>query len=123
MLVSYKTIGRNIRTARLESNLTQEQASEKLRISQLHFGRLERGERPPSLELLAQIAATFDVSLFALLNGCVVEDFAPAPPSNGAKSISSIVEQLANGCSNQSQRLMISLCREVAKSDKQPIKD
>ena len=49
MRVSYKTIGRNIRSARLDANLTQEQTAEKLKISQLHFGRLERGERPASL--------------------------------------------------------------------------
>ena len=44
MLVSYKTIGRNIRRVRVAAHLTQEQMAEKLKMSQLHFGRLERGE-------------------------------------------------------------------------------
>ena len=56
MIVSYKTIGSNIRSARKEANLTQEQIAEKLKMSQFHFGRLERGERPASLEQIAQIA-------------------------------------------------------------------
>ena len=46
MIVSYKTIGQNIRAARKAAGLTQEQIAEQLRMSQLHFGRLERGERP-----------------------------------------------------------------------------
>ena len=56
MHVSFKAIGRNIRAARTELGITQEDAAERLKISQLHFGRLERGERPASLEMLAKIA-------------------------------------------------------------------
>ena len=58
MIVSYKTIGQNIRAARKEAGLTQEQIAERLKMSQLHFGRLERGERPASLEQIALIAQT-----------------------------------------------------------------
>ena len=61
MLVSYKTIGQNIRAARKAAGLTQEQVAERLRMSQLHFGRLERGERPASLEQLAQVAGVLQV--------------------------------------------------------------
>ena len=43
MHVSFKAIGRNIRAARTELGITQEDAAERLKISQLHFGRLERG--------------------------------------------------------------------------------
>lgn len=56
MIVSYKTIVLNIRAARRDAGLTQKQTSERMRISQLHFGRLKRSERPASLEQLAQIA-------------------------------------------------------------------
>ena len=65
MLVSFKAIGRNIRAARTALDITQEEAADRLKISQLHFGRLERGERPISLEMLAQIASVLDVSLSA----------------------------------------------------------
>ena len=40
MHVSFKAIGRNIRAARTELGITQEDAAERLKISQLHFGRL-----------------------------------------------------------------------------------
>ena len=119
LLVSYKTIGRNIRAARLASNLTQEQAAEKLQISQLHFGRLERGERPPSLELLAQIAQAFGVSFVSLLCGCVTEVPTVRKLSEGdAHAVSRTVEAIASGCTPRAQQLMVALCQEVARIDK-----
>ena len=63
MLISFKAIGRNIRTARMDMNLTQEDVAERLKISQLHFGRLERGDRPVSLEMLALIADILETPL------------------------------------------------------------
>ena len=119
MFVSFKAIGRNIRAARTELNITQEEAADRLKISQLHFGRLERGERPISLEMLAQIAAVLGVSLSSLLNGCMIgEDFAQRPNS-GPESLGQSVAAIANGCSPKAQRLMLELCRAVAQSDKQ----
>ena len=119
MLVSFKAIGRNIRAARTALDITQEEAADRLKISQLHFGRLERGERPISLEMLAQIASVLDVSLSALLNGCMIgEDFSQRP-SRGSESLGQSVAAIANGCSSASQRLMLELCRVVAQSDKQ----
>ena len=118
MLVSFKAIGRNIRAARTALDITQEEAADRLKISQLHFGRLERGERPISLEMLAQIASVLDVSLSALLNGCMIgEDFSQRP-SRGSESLGQSVAAIANGCSPASQRLMLELCRVVAQSDK-----
>lgn len=117
-LVSYKTIGRNIREARMEANLTQEQTAEQLRISQLHFGRLERGERPASLEQIAQIAHVLGVPVASLLNGCVVNENFDIQPEEGAQSLGKAVASLANGCSSKSQHLMYSLCQAVATSDK-----
>ena len=81
MHVSFKAIGRNIRAARTELGITQEDAAERLKISQLHFGRLERGERPASLEMLAKIAGVFGVSARGLSS-------APAPGRNRSASAS-----------------------------------
>lgn len=123
MLVSYKTIGQNIRSARKESGLTQEQIAEKLRMSQLHFGRLERGERPASLEQLAQIAQALCVPLAALLHGCVIEEDFTARPDDSAQSLGKAVARLSTGCSAKARRLMLSLCQSVAASDKLPEED
>ncbi len=118
MRVSYKVIGRNIRAARMEAGLTQEQTAELLKMSQLHFGRLERGERPASLEQIANIAAELHVSTGTLLKGCVMGESFETGPSAGAESVGEAVAALASGCSPAAQELMIRLCREVAKSDK-----
>ncbi|MFR2150643.1 MAG: helix-turn-helix domain-containing protein [Christensenellales bacterium] len=87
MHVSFKAIGRNIRAARTELGITQEDAAERLKISQLHFGRLERGERPASLEMLAKIAGVFGVSLTSLLNGCLIGEGFEQRPSAGPESL------------------------------------
>lgn len=120
MIVSYKTIGYNIRAARKEAGLTQEQIAEKLRMSQLHFGRLERGERPASLEQIAQIAQVLNVSLASLLNGCVVEENFSTQPDDSAQALGKSVARLASGCSPKTRRLMRSLCQAVAAHEKLP---
>ena len=119
MHVSFKAIGRNIRAARTELGITQEEAAERLKISQLHFGRLERGERRASLEMLAQIAEAFGVSLSSLLNGCIIGEGFEQRPSTGPESLGQNIALIANGCSAKAQRLMLELCRDVAVSDKQ----
>ena len=119
MHVSFKAIGRNIRAARTALDITQEEAADRLKISQLHFGRLERGERPISLEMLAQIASVLDVSLSALLNGCMIgEDFSQRP-SRGSESLGQSVDETANVGTAAPERLMHELGRGVAQSKKQ----
>ena len=120
MIVSYKTIGQNIRAARKAAGLTQEQIAEQLRMSQLHFGRLERGERPASLEQIALIAQTLRVPLASLLNGCVVEEDFASEPDDSAQALGKSVARLASGCSARTCRLMHTLCQAVASSEKLP---
>lgn len=120
MIVSYKTIGQNIRAVRKGAGLTQEQIAEQLKMSQLHFGRLERGERPASLEQLALIAQVLHMPLASLLNGCVMEEDFSARPDDSAQALGQSIAQLANGCSDRSLRLMHTLCQAVASSEKLP---
>lgn len=120
MIVSYKAIGLNIRAARKEAKLTQEQIAERLKMSQLHFGRLERGERPASLEQIAQIAQVLRVPLATLLNGCVLGESFESIPDDSAQALGKDVARLANGCSSKSRRLMRTLCQAVAANDKMP---
>lgn len=123
MIVSYKTIGQNIRAARKEAGFTQEQMAERLKMSHLHFGRLERGERPASLEQLAQIAQALHVPLAALLSGCVaLEDFSEKP-DDSAQALGKAVARMASGCSPKARKLMRTLCQAVAASEKLPEND
>ena len=119
MLVSFKMIGRNIRNARVKAGLTQEQTAEKLKISQLHFGRLERGERPAALEQLANIARVLGVPTAQLLSGCIIEESLIARADEDAKAFADAMEHLASGVSPQARRLMLALCRTVAEQDRE----
>ena len=89
-------------------------------MSQLHFGRLERGERPASLEQIALIAQTLRVPLASLLNGCVMEEDFASEPDDSAQALGKSVARLASGCSARSRRLMHALCQAVASSEKLP---
>ena len=118
MLVSYKTIGRNIRQARAKSGMTQEQAAEKLGISQLHFGRLERGERPASLEQIARIAHALQVTTFSLLHGCVVEEQILKPAGEDAQAFTAALTHMAEGVSPETRQLMLDVCLRNAEHDR-----
>ena len=118
MLVSFKVIGRNIRNARMQADLTQEQTAEKLRISQLHFGRLERGDRPASLEQLANIARVLGVPTLDLLAGCIIEESFIAQADSSAQAFADAMAHIAAGVSPEARRLMLALCKTVAEQDR-----
>lgn len=118
MLVSYKTIGRNIRAARKARGYTQEQTAELMKISVLHYGRLERGERPASLEQLAQVALVVDAPLAQLLSGCIEGETFGCKPHPDSQQLSNAVMRIAEGCSKDAQELMLALCQTVAAQDR-----
>ena len=61
--------GIRIRTLREDLHYTQTQFAEQLNISLDHLKSIERGRRACSLDLMAQIALTYDVSLDFLILG------------------------------------------------------
>ncbi len=96
MSVSFKVIGQNLRSARKACRLSQAQAAEKLGMSLLHYGRLERGERNASLPQLAAAAEVLRVPLSALLEGCI----------SGLKSDSLRSASRLSACSSDTLRLI-----------------
>jgi transcriptional regulator with XRE-family HTH domain len=66
-----KDVGRKIRQLRLSRvgpKLTQEELSERARISVSFLSMIERGERSPHLETLSKIAGALDVPLATLFD-------------------------------------------------------
>lgn len=61
--------GMRITHLRAECGLTQIQAAEKLNVSVQHYRAVEAGRRSASIELLAEIANTFHVSLDYVILG------------------------------------------------------
>jgi transcriptional regulator with XRE-family HTH domain len=67
-----KDVGKKIRQLRLSRigpRMTQEELSQKARISVSFLSMIERGERSPHLETLAKIAAALEVPLSDLFHG------------------------------------------------------
>ena len=73
MKISYRLIGQNIKSARKANGFTQEQIAEHLDISAIHYGRIERGERRPSINQLAKIADNLNTSIETLLYGRILD--------------------------------------------------
>ena len=63
--------GMRISKLRMECGKTQQQMADKLNISLDHYRALENGRRGGSLDLLIELAITFDISLDYLILGRV----------------------------------------------------
>lgn len=66
-----KLFGENLRKLRKEANLTQEQLSEKLEISQKHLSKIETGNQFASAQLISKIANILELNpsqLFEILD-------------------------------------------------------
>ena len=61
--------GKRIKELRTKYCLTQEQFAEELHVSTVHIGKIEKGKGGASIDLLADIACRFDVSLDYLILG------------------------------------------------------
>lgn len=65
-----RKIGGTIYRRRKRLGLTQAQVAEKARLGDAYFGRIERGERAPSMAKLFEIAGALDTSPSDLLTDC-----------------------------------------------------
>ena len=64
-----KKTGERIRNLRKERDLTQEEAAAELMVDTRAYGRIERGERGASVDILIAIASFYGVSLDYLILG------------------------------------------------------
>lgn len=110
-----KILSCNIRNARIEAEITQREAAEQLGITQLHYGRLERGERRASIEQVDKIAQMLGVSPYDLLNGC----FERLPkPAFDSPEVYGLLERLAplfRACTPEERELCFDICERIAR--------
>lgn len=69
MAINQKEMGQRIASLRKENQLTQEKLAEKLHISLVHYSKIESGSHGLSVDLLVEIAETFDVTTDYILLG------------------------------------------------------
>ena len=72
-VISNKVIGMHLREARQRKKFSQATVAEFLHVSENHYGYIERGDRPASLEMLGLLCDYLDVSLEELIAGAVVD--------------------------------------------------
>lgn len=62
-----RLLGRNVRTKRIEAELTQEQLSERSGFSQQYISDMERGLRNPTIVSLYELAQALETTPVALI--------------------------------------------------------
>ena len=72
MYYELKKSGKRIQQLRKNQSITLEELSEKLNITDSQLRRIEKGESGGSIDLLAEIAVMFNVSLDYLIMGRVL---------------------------------------------------
>ena len=65
--MDYVALGARIKNKRLEQNLTQEQLAEKVELSAVYIGQIERGERTMTIDTLVKLANSLNSSIEELL--------------------------------------------------------
>lgn len=69
-------LGLHIKMLRTEKGLTQEKLAEALGVSLEHIGKIERGKRTPSLDLVISMSKFFHTSTdYILLVNCRTTEF------------------------------------------------
>lgn len=66
--MNFLALGTRIKNKRLEKNLTQEQLAEKVDLSAVYIGQIERGERKMTIQTLVKLANVLETSTEELLS-------------------------------------------------------
>lgn len=103
-------IGRQIRLARLQKNLTQTQLAEAANLSVPYISHVERGKKRVSLDALVRIAQALEVTLDQLLSGVQPQDRAAYLPE---------LEELLADCTLRERRIL----RDVTVAVKQSLRE
>lgn len=103
-------IGRQIRLARLQKNLTQTQLAEAANLSVPYISHVERGKKRVSLDALVRIAQALEVTLDQLLSGVQPQDRVAYLPE---------LEELLVDCTLRERRIL----RDVTVAVKQSLRE
>lgn len=85
-----KNLGNNIKKIRLEKGLSQEHLALRAGIHPAYLGRLERGEKCPTLDTVFKICEALDVPVADLISFANFED----KTSADKKTVDEVIEKL-----------------------------
>ena len=107
MIPDYSVIGKRIKQARIENNLTQEQLSDLIDVSVAYMSRVENGRLQINLKRLTQISDVLNVSPGFLLTGS---------NRNSREYLRADFRELLDSCTSDEQRLIYDIAELVKKS-------
>ena len=116
-MLNYHIIGSNIKVARLQRRITQEEIAEKMGITTNYFGRYERGDMRPNLDRLMQISEILSTPIENFFAGAYDPKNFEQPPEPDTTAHG--LARLISGCSEKSKAVMLQLCDAIAKLDKE----
>ena len=79
-----RLVGERIRGERQRIGVSQMDLAGLAGINVAHFGRIERGETNPSLEILVRVASVLGVEAASLISGITAEQFPAGRPTYSA---------------------------------------
>lgn len=100
-----KLFGQRIRAVRTALRLRQEQVADRAGIDAKHLGRIERGEKKPSFELIFDLAKAMNVAPLALFEF----DRDESDPAMLRKKIEALIGKCGPQQLQQAHRLLKSL--------------
>ena len=98
-----KVIGDRIRFIRNEKGLSIEELAHRANISTTHLGRVERGDRSPTLDILGKIVNALDISFVELFS-----DF-HVPKDENDTTLAILINRLNSLNNNERKELLIIL--------------
>ena len=112
-----KILSQNIRYARTQTGLTQQQSADLIGITAMHYGRLERGERKTSLDQIEKIAEVFGVSPYDLLDGCFRPASIPSFQSENDEIYFGQLQAMLKRCTPEIRALCFDICQRIVRGD------
>lgn len=117
MYISNKIIGDHIKLARKQAGLTQQALAQKIGLSLYHFGHIERGTRPASVEILGRLSVQLQYPIEYFISGALVEVLDDVAIENGAEQIDRIVSMM-EGCSESILDMIAEIVDSVVRYEK-----
>lgn len=110
MAFSAVMLGKRLREARQKKGYKQSYVAEKVDFSDEHLSRIENGVKPIYVHKLSMICELLDVTMAEVLA-------AAYEPVGGDDMFAAFCE-ISDGCSEETKRAMLDVCRAIAQAEK-----
>ena len=107
MAIDYEIIGKRLKEARLNKNLTQDKLAEELNVSVAYLSRIETGNAKINLKRLEEICKILDVSNVEILSGTSADD---------KNYLDSDFGEILKNCSPEKQKLIYKIATIISES-------